>query len=1055
MASSDARPVPKKNIAYRHYFAIRKNDGTLITTWAGQDTELSADGAAFADATNEATEIGTSGIGYIELTSGEMNYDAVIVKTTVTNTDALPYVVTLFPEEDGDIRVDIQQVDGDSTAAANLNSACDNYSATRGLAGTALPDAAADAAGGLPISDAGGLDLDAKIGALTFTVAGDVDVNVQSWKGSAAPDNTGDAYARLGAPAGASVSSDVASVKSDTAAVLADTNELQTDWTDGGRLDLLLDATKAKTDGLNFTGTDVKATLDGEEVTPTAASKTGYTLVAGTGLGNQTADITGTITTVTTVTNGVTLANGAHGGAAASFAFGGGGTISNAAGSALTLTSSGGNGHGLLAQGNGSGSGLAGSGGATGHGLYVVGDTDGHGIYAVGGDSLLGTTAGIYVTSNALSNPRGFYADNGAVITSNIGDALLISSTGGDGDGIEIVGNGTGYTINFGGSAAGYMLADADSGNTYVARTGADGDTLETLSDQHDTTQTYLSTNLGANAANASAVPWNAAWDAEVQSEVQDAIEENNLDHLLKVADADDVVDNSVIAKLAAKSFGTADWSTYSNTTDSLEALRDRGDQAWLTGSGATASASYTTTSWTRTVGDDDGGAGSDTTTVNGTYFSTGETSANPGIVVDGVFTITDGERAVSVDVWGFYNGGGSHFIQVQAYNYTDSTWEPIGVMGLGSTVQKYSWPLAPNNTDAVNDQVSIRFQHSDVSGVVTHVFSLDKVEVNTAVPVVSLTASEIVDEWETQSALDPTGFKVNVMEVGGTGQTANDNGADINTILSRVVGTLAAGTHTAQSGDAYAYLGTNLGANGAAATEAGGTGDHLTAVNPAAVLAAMQANGTYLYTLYTDWINGGRLDNLLDSVSAEAIADAVWDEAIADHATAGSTGAELADAGGTGASAAELWAYGTRTLTTPASQLADAFSGDTITCHRGDELTVSFSGLGSIAGRLALWITAKRDRLHTDAQALIQCTEAAGLVVLNGATATTAADGDITVTDEDAGDITWTVKADATAVLKILSDGAYDMQWEDADGDIHTLSDGIFKVTLDVTRAT
>lgn len=35
------------------------------------------------------------------------------------------------------------------------------YSTTRGLAGTALPNAAADAAGGLPISDAGGLDLDA------------------------------------------------------------------------------------------------------------------------------------------------------------------------------------------------------------------------------------------------------------------------------------------------------------------------------------------------------------------------------------------------------------------------------------------------------------------------------------------------------------------------------------------------------------------------------------------------------------------------------------------------------------------------------------------------------------------------------------------------------------------------------------------------------------------------------------------------------------------------------------------------------------------------------
>lgn len=45
-----------------------------------------------------------------------------------------------------------------------------------------------------------------------------------------------------------------------------------------GVVDTVADAIKAKTDGLNFTGTDVKATLDGEEVTPTAASKTGYSL---------------------------------------------------------------------------------------------------------------------------------------------------------------------------------------------------------------------------------------------------------------------------------------------------------------------------------------------------------------------------------------------------------------------------------------------------------------------------------------------------------------------------------------------------------------------------------------------------------------------------------------------------------------------------------------------------------------------------------------------------------------------------------------------------------
>lgn len=37
---------------------------------------------------------------------------------------------------------------------------------------------------------------------------------------------------------------------------------------------------------------------------------------------------------------------------------------------------------------------------------------------------------------------------------------------------------------------------------------------------------------------------------------------------------------------------------------------------------------------------------------------------------------------------------------------------------------------------------------------------------------------------------------------------------------------------HTAQTGDSFAYLGTNLGELGANATEAGGTGDHLTAIN-------------------------------------------------------------------------------------------------------------------------------------------------------------------------------------------------------------------------------
>lgn len=51
-------------------------------------------------------------------------------------------------------------------------------------------------------------------------------VDVADWKNATAPAMTGDAFARLGAPAGASVSADVAAVKSDTAAILADTAEI-------------------------------------------------------------------------------------------------------------------------------------------------------------------------------------------------------------------------------------------------------------------------------------------------------------------------------------------------------------------------------------------------------------------------------------------------------------------------------------------------------------------------------------------------------------------------------------------------------------------------------------------------------------------------------------------------------------------------------------------------------------------------------------------------------------------------------------------------------------
>jgi len=127
----------------------------------------------------------------------------------------------------------------------------DPYDAVR-MGMTALPNAVADGAGGLPVSDAGGLDMDTKLantnevtaarmGALTDLIDGgrlDLifdELTAQGDTNETKIDNTFD---------------DVGDVLTNTNTIIADTNELQTDLHDGGRLDLLIDAIKAVTDVL-------------------------------------------------------------------------------------------------------------------------------------------------------------------------------------------------------------------------------------------------------------------------------------------------------------------------------------------------------------------------------------------------------------------------------------------------------------------------------------------------------------------------------------------------------------------------------------------------------------------------------------------------------------------------------------------------------------------------------------------------------------------------------------------------------------------------------------
>ncbi len=85
---------PVRNVPLAVVFPILDNTGALVSGAAGLDSERSKDGNTFADCTNEATEIGSSGMYYLLLDSSELDATilTVVVKTSTTNAKTTPMV---------------------------------------------------------------------------------------------------------------------------------------------------------------------------------------------------------------------------------------------------------------------------------------------------------------------------------------------------------------------------------------------------------------------------------------------------------------------------------------------------------------------------------------------------------------------------------------------------------------------------------------------------------------------------------------------------------------------------------------------------------------------------------------------------------------------------------------------------------------------------------------------------------------------------------------------------------------------------------------------------
>lgn len=96
---NNALPYPVYAAPWAVVFGIRDSAGDLVTGAAGLDSEVSLNGDTFADCTNEATEIGSTGMYYLLLTAAECTADVVAgqVKTSTVGAKTTPFA--LYPRK--------------------------------------------------------------------------------------------------------------------------------------------------------------------------------------------------------------------------------------------------------------------------------------------------------------------------------------------------------------------------------------------------------------------------------------------------------------------------------------------------------------------------------------------------------------------------------------------------------------------------------------------------------------------------------------------------------------------------------------------------------------------------------------------------------------------------------------------------------------------------------------------------------------------------------------------------------------------------------------------
>lgn len=157
-------------------------------------------------------------------------------------------------------------------------------------------------------------------------------------------------------------------------------------------------------------------------------------------------------------------------------------------------------------------------------------------------------------------------------------------------------------------------------------------------------------------------------------------------------------------------------------------------------------------TSTSLVYGSTDSGSDANIDARDGVLWTISEDATN-GLQLDMVFPIEADHRPGSFDFFGYYSGSGTHFMNLWVYNEESDAWEILAnnfIPNGGSSSSHYSAAYYEQHVDRVNNQVQFRLKHNVVTYNATHDLVIDKISITNIEITSTLSTDAIADAvWD------------------------------------------------------------------------------------------------------------------------------------------------------------------------------------------------------------------------------------------------------------------------------------------------------------------